>query len=163
MIRFLLKSVIWLSLAFLIMPRILGPQADTPTKKPAAVTTPGTPRASVESNAPANISANAQSGQISAALAAGQAAAELGSFCLKNPDLCEAGRSALSSIGSEALKGSGSVLEYLSDRFGDKISAIPVSQSNNIVTGAIANTSKLLPKQSIPVPTWRDDMLKSRP
>jgi len=96
MIRFLIKSAFWLTLAFLVMPRIFpADKQNTPQEKPAMT---GTRR---------------EPDSIDQLLANGKTAVELGK-------LCQNGTSLVSSAGSGLLEGSRVALEYLSDRFGTK-------------------------------------------
>jgi hypothetical protein len=103
MIRFLIKSAIWLSLAFMVMPHFFpADQENTSTKNSAPVQT------------------KAEPDSIDQLLNNGKTALELGKLCVNNPALCENGASVLSSAASGVLERSGGVLEYLSDRFGTK-------------------------------------------
>ena len=103
MIRFLLKSVFWLSLAFIVMPRFFpADEQSKPQEKPAIAETKREPDS------------------IDQLLANGKTAVELGKLCIENPSFCQNGTSLVSSAGSGLLEGSRAALEYLSDRFGTK-------------------------------------------
>ncbi|MBB5703726.1 hypothetical protein FHS76_003636 [Ochrobactrum daejeonense] len=103
MIRFLLKSVFWLSLAFIVMPRLFPTDQENGPSEKAAPT-----------------EAARKPDSIDQLLANGKTAVEIGKLCLDNPSFCESGTSVVSNAGSGLLEGSRVVLEYLSDRFGSK-------------------------------------------
>ncbi|RQP20698.1 MAG: hypothetical protein EAS49_02395, partial [Brucella intermedia] len=76
MIRFLIKSAFWLTLAFLVMPRIFpADEQNTPQEKPAMT---GTRR---------------EPDSIDQLLANGKTAVELGKLCIDNPSFCQNGTS----------------------------------------------------------------------
>lgn len=156
MIRFFIKSAFWLSLAFIVMPRIFGPLADN-------ATTPSAPSASNRSVA-ANNKVTNQDNQLASLVSAGKSVAEIGSFCIKNAELCETGRSALATVGTEALKGSGTVLDYLSQKFGEAGPAASVANTvksnHSPVTAAIAAVGQTMQASAIPIPTWRAEALQ---
>lgn len=152
MIRFLIKSVFWLSLAFIVMPRFFpAEQENKVAEKPAAVTKP--------QSAP---------GAVDQLLANGKTAIEIGKLCMDNPSFCENGTSLISSAGSGLLKGSGQMLDYLSQRFGNKKDAPaepqpgtekPEMTVSEILSGQqdpqIGNVS------NIPIPTSRAAALRA--
>ncbi|ERM00057.1 hypothetical protein Q644_07295 [Brucella intermedia 229E] len=139
MIRFLIKSAFWLTLAFLVMPRIFPPadKQNTPPQEKPAMT--GTRR---------------EPDSIDQLLANGKTAVELGKLCIDNPSFCQNGTSLVSSAGSGLLEGSRVALEYLSDRFGTKpqppAKAEPAA-SPPAVQGATG----------IPIPTPREEALRA--
>lgn len=102
MIRFLVKSAIWLSLAFLIMPHFMPNEAENASSKSDITNSvPSTPD------------------EIEKLIAGGKTAMEVGRFCLENPEICESGQSALKITGGRLLENSGALLGYLSDHFGN--------------------------------------------
>lgn len=136
MIRFLLKSVFWLSLAFIVMPRFFAAdEQNKPQEKPAIAETKREPDS------------------IDQLLANGKTAVELGKLCIDNPSFCQNGTSLVSSAGSGLLEGSRAALEYLSDRFGTK----PPSPAK-------AEPAAAEPVQAatgIPIPTSREEALRA--
>lgn len=133
MIRFLIKSVFWLGLAFIVMPRLLPTDA---AKTPAPV----------QSSAPAKAEPDA----VDKLLANGRTAVEIGKLCVDNPEFCKQGTSFISGAASELLQGSGTMLDYLSARFGGKQQV------------AEEPAAKEEPAQSaIPVPTSRESALRA--
>lgn len=156
MIRFFIKSAFWLSLAFIVMPRIIGPQADI-------ATAPSSPSQSNRSVASNNAASN-QDNQLASLVSAGKSVAEIGSFCIKNAELCETGRSALATVGTEALKGSGTVLDYLSQKFGEASPAATVvttvKSDHLTTTTAIPVVGQTVQASAIPIPTWRAEALQ---
>jgi hypothetical protein len=136
MIRFLLKSVFWLSLAFIVMPRFFpADEQSKPQEKPAIAETKREPDS------------------IDQLLANGKTAVELGKLCIDNPSFCQNGTSLVSSAGSGLLEGSRAALEYLSDRFGTKpqppASVEPVA------------TAPMQAAIGIPIPTSREEALRA--
>lgn len=139
MIRFLIKSVFWLSLAFIVMPQVF------PT---------GKENASSENAAP--VDGMVKPDSIDQLLANGKTALELGKLCANNPAFCENGTSLLSGTASGMLQRSGSILEYLSDRFGTK----PETPSSIIVKEEpTVEPSRKFP-QTVPIPTPRASALR---
>ena len=141
MIRFLIKSAIWLSLAFMVMPHFFpADQENTSTKNSAPVQT------------------KAEPDSINQLLNNGKTALELGKLCVNNPALCENGASVLSSAASGVLERSGGVLEYLSNRFGTKPqTAVPVTVTQDTTTEQ--PTKSVL--HAIPIPTPRAEALRA--
>ncbi|MBR7653030.1 hypothetical protein KCX83_11935 [Brucella oryzae] len=136
MIRFLLKSVFWLSLAFIVMPRIFpADEQSKPQEKPAIAETKREPDS------------------IDQLLANGKTAVELGKLCIDNPSFCQNGTSLVSSAGSGLLEGSRAALEYLSDRFGTK------PQPPAKVEPAAAEPAQT--GTGIPIPTSRKEALRA--
>ncbi|MGU3574742.1 DUF5330 domain-containing protein [Brucellaceae bacterium C25G] len=127
MIRFIIKSVFWLSLAFIVMPKILSNDADQARHSSAAIKLP--PQEKIDD-----------------IIAAGQTAAEVGGFCFKNPDLCSQGQQILSATGSGILDGSGKVLEFLSNQFGTgEVKEISTQTENSKFKNQSANQTVPLP------------------
>ncbi|MDR6431498.1 hypothetical protein [Brucella pseudogrignonensis] len=138
MIRFLIKSAIWLSLAFMIMPHFFpADEENTTTQKPVGATSQNEP------------------GQIDQLLSNGKTALELGKLCVNNPSLCENGASFLSSATSGAVERTGGVLEYLSDRFGTK----PPNGTPASPEPMAQPTQHTISK--IPIPTPRAEALRA--
>ena len=136
MIRFLLKSAFWLTLAFLVMPRIFSAdEQNKPQEKPAIAETKQEPDS------------------IGQLLANGKTAVELGKLCIDNPSFCQNGTSLISSVGSGLLEGSRVALEYLSDRFGTKPQP-PAKAEPAASEPAQAATG-------IPIPTSREEALRA--
>ncbi len=152
MIRFLIKSVFWLSLAFIVMPRFFpAEQENKVAEKPAAVTEP--------QSAP---------GAVDQLLANGKTAIEIGKLCMDNPSFCENGTSLISSAGSGLLKGSGQMLDYLSQRFGNKKDA--PAEPQPVTEKPETTVSEILSGQhdpqignvgNIPIPTSRAAALRA--
>ena len=135
MIRFLLKSAFWLSLAFIVMPHFFpADEQSEPLDKPALVETRREPDS------------------IDQLLANGKTAVELGKLCIDNPSFCQNGTSLISSAGSGLLEGSRTALEYLSDRFSAKPQ--PPAQAKPITAAQQTTTS-------IPIPTSREEALRT--
>lgn len=144
MIRFLIKSAIWLSLAFMIMPHFFpADEENTPAQKQIS---------------PAS---DAKPDPVDQLLSNGKTALELGKLCVNNPTLCENGASFLSSAASGVMERSGSVLEYLSDRFGSR----PQNTAPAITDTAVKQPAPLQPAQhsafKIPIPTPRAQALRA--
>jgi len=134
MIRFLVKSAIWLSLAFLIMPHFMADEAENVSSKPdIANSTPST------------------SDEIGKLIAGGKTAMEVGKFCMDNPTICENGQSALKTSAGQLLENSGALLGFLSDHFG---------HSDKMPTASIPETLPEKP-QFIPVPTPRESIINN--
>lgn len=143
MIRFLIKSAIWLSLAFMVMPHFFpADEGKTPEKNAASVQTKGEP------------------GSVDQLLANGKTALEIGKLCVNNPSFCETGTSFLSSAASGIVERSGGMLEYLSDRFGTKQPptdpVIPVVTKNELPAGPTQSSSHI-----VPIPTPRSEALRA--
>ncbi len=135
MIRFLLKSVFWLSLAFIVMPHIFpADEQNKPQEKPAAET-------------------KREPDSIDQLLANGKTAVELGKLCIDNPSFCQNGTSLVSSAGSGLLEGSRAALEYLSDRFGTKPQ--PPAKVEPAATAPVQAAI------GIPIPTSREEALRA--
>lgn len=140
MIRFLIKSAIWLSLAFLVMPHFF--RADE--------TNTG-----VDKNT--TIAAKTEPDSVDHLLSNGKTALEIGKLCVNNPSLCENGASFLSSAASGVLERSGGVLEYLSDRFGTKPqTAAPIVAKQEAPVQPAQPTLV-----RIPIPTPRAEALRA--
>ncbi|MFS2326210.1 hypothetical protein U2P60_12485 [Brucella sp. H1_1004] len=144
MIRFLIKSAIWLSLAFLIMPHFFpADDENTPAQKPVSATSKTEPD------------------QIDQLLSNGKTALELGKLCVNNPSLCENGASFLSNAASGAMERTGGVLEYLSDRFGTK----PPNETPAAPEPMAPQQVSVQPAQhaisKIPIPTPRAEVLRA--
>jgi len=136
MIRFLIKSAFWLTLAFIVMPRFFPADEQTkPQEKPAIAGT------------------NQEPDSIGQLLANGKTAVELGKLCIDNPSFCQNGTSLVSSAGSGLLEGSRVALEYLSDRFGTKPQP-PAKAEPAAVQPVQAATG-------IPIPTSREEALRA--
>lgn len=94
--RFLLKCIFWLGGVFLLMPGIMGKQADNPASQPqsnrAVQTTPQTPP---DQNAPADL--------VEQWLQAGKTLQEISTFCDRTPALCMAGKATAQQAGEQAL------------------------------------------------------------
>jgi hypothetical protein len=148
MIRFLIKSVFWLSLAFIVMPRFFpAEQENKSAEKPVAVSqTRGEPQGT----------ANGERSTVDQLLA--------------NPSFCENGTSLISSAGSGLLKGSGQMLDYLSQRFGNKketpaeaqpatVAEKPEMTVSEILSGE--NTPQPAGLSNIPIPTSRAAALRA--
>ncbi|MCX2695976.1 MULTISPECIES: hypothetical protein [Ochrobactrum] len=141
MIRFLIKSVFWLSLAFIVMPHFFPADKENTSSKNAA-----------------SVEAMAKPDSINQLLANGKTALEVGKLCANNPALCENGTSLLSSAASGILHRSGSILEYLSDRIGTKheIPAATVTKQEPLTEPSKTSL------QTIPVPTPRASALRAQ-
>jgi len=152
MISFLIKSAIWLSLAFIVMPRFFPAEKENKSaEKPAAVAeTRGEPST------------------VDQLLANGKTAIEIGKLCMNNPTFCENGTSMISSAGSGLLKGSGQMLDYLSQRFGNKSEAPadpqPATEKPETTVSEILS-EQAAPQTSglnnIPIPTSRAAALRA--
>jgi hypothetical protein len=162
MIRFLIKSVFWLSLAFIVMPRFFpAEQENKSAEKPVAVSqTRGEPQGT----------ANGERSTVDQLLANGKTAIEIGKLCVDNPSFCENGTSLISSAGSGLLKGSGQMLDYLSQRFGKKketpaeaqpatVAEKPEMTVSEILSGE--NTPQPAGLSNIPIPTSRAAALRA--
>ncbi len=136
MIRFLIKSAFWLSLAFIVMPHFFpADKEDT------------APKTSV------SIEAKAKPDSVDQLLANGKTALEIGKLCLNNPAFCENGTSLLSSAASGIMQRSGSLLAYLSERFGTKQELpAPVVAKPELPQNSL---------QTIPIPTPRASALRA--
>ncbi|GAA5540284.1 hypothetical protein D8666_00150 [Ochrobactrum soli] len=154
MIRFLIKSAIWLSLAFIVMPRFFpAEQENKSAEKPAAIAeTRGEPST------------------VDQLLANGKTAIEIGKLCMNNPSFCENGTSMISSAGSGLLKGSGQMLDYLSQRFGNKSETPADPQPVAVAEKPETTVSEILSEQAapqtsglinIPIPTSRAAALRA--
>lgn len=94
--RFLLKCIFWLGGVFLLMPGIMGKQADNPASQPQnnrAVQT--TPQTQPDQNAPADL--------VEQWLQAGKTLQEISTFCDRNPAICMAGKATAQQAGEQAL------------------------------------------------------------
>ncbi|MBX8801005.1 DUF5330 domain-containing protein [Ochrobactrum sp. MR28] len=94
--RFLLKCIFWLGGVFLLMPGIMGKQADNPASPPQssrAVQT--TPQTQPDQNAPADL--------VEQWLQAGKTLQEISTFCDRNPAICMAGKATAQQAGEQAL------------------------------------------------------------
>ncbi|MCL7999351.1 hypothetical protein M8994_13965 [Brucella sp. 21LCYQ03] len=143
MIRFLIKSAIWLSLAFMIMPHFFpADEENTTAQKPAIAASKTEPD------------------PIDQLLSNGKTALELGKLCVNNPSFCENGASFLSSAASGAMERTGGVLEYLNDRFGTK----PPTATPTLPEPAVPQQVSAQPTQhtipKIPIPTSRAEALR---
>ncbi len=136
MIRFLIKCVFWLSLAFIVMPRFFPVHDEETLAQETAKQTGQTPQT------------------MDQWLAHGKTAIEIGKLCIDNPAFCEKGTSLATSAGSGLLKSSGAVLDYLSQRFGEKKTE-PSPES--LATPA---SSKPDAAHGIPLPTPREEALR---
>lgn len=110
MIRFLVKSAIWLSLAFLIMPHFMPVETENASSK-----------SDIANSFPST------SDEIEKLIAGGKTAMELGKYCMENPAICESGQSALKTTAGKLLENSGALLDYFSDQFGPAETAPPPS------------------------------------
>ncbi|WP_139975461.1 MULTISPECIES: hypothetical protein [Brucella/Ochrobactrum group] len=136
MIRFLIKSVFWLSLAFIVMPRFFpADEQSKPQEKPITAETKREPDS------------------IDQLLANGKTAVELGKLCIDNPSFCQKGTSLVSSAGSGLLEGSRAALEYLNDRFGSKSQPLAKVEPTTATPAQITI--------GIPIPTSRDAALRA--
>ncbi|WP_273725551.1 hypothetical protein [Brucella gallinifaecis] len=145
MIRFLIKSAIWLSLAFMIMPHFF-------------------PADEENAHAPKQLdsTSNANPNSVDEMFSNGKTALELGKFCVNNPSLCENGASFLSSTASRAMERSGNVLDYLSDRFGKKPpNAAPATAQSTVKQEAASQPNHSFISK-IPIPTPRAEGLRAR-
>ncbi|MBV2142629.1 hypothetical protein KUG47_03830 [Falsochrobactrum sp. TDYN1] len=118
MIRFVLKSAFWLSLAFLIMPHFLPAEPESETQQQAAP-----------------VEGKTERDQIGDLLASGKTAVEIGKLCIDNPPLCEGGQSFLASTGRQLLANSGAMLDYLSSHFSStqKQTALPAPTKREFI------------------------------
>ena len=94
--RFLLKCIFWLGGVFLLMPGIMGKQADNPASPPQssrAVQT--TSQTQPDQNAPADL--------VEQWLPAGKTLQEISTFCDRNPAICMAGKATAQQAGEQAL------------------------------------------------------------
>lgn len=136
MIRFLIKSAFWLTLAFIVMPRFFpADEQNKPQQKPAIA------------------EAKREPDSIDQLLANGKTAVELGKLCIDNPSFCQHGTSLVSSAGSGLLEGSRAALEYLSDHFGTKPQP-PAKMEMEAAPPTQAATG-------IPIPTSREEALRA--
>lgn len=130
MIRFILKSVFWLSLAFIVMPKILNHNTDNNAQREnARISLP--PKDKIDD-----------------IITASQTAAEVGGFCYNNPALCIEGKNILSAAGSGLLDSSGKLLDFLSDQFrGEKAQETPARMDATHHSSQPATNSAPLPRQ----------------
>lgn len=94
--RFLLKCIFWLGGVFLLMPGILGKQADNPASQPRsnrAAQAP--PQTQPDQNTPADL--------VEQWLQAGKTLQEISTFCDRNPAICMAGKATAQQAGEQAL------------------------------------------------------------
>ncbi len=94
--RFLLKCIFWLGGVFLLMPGIMGKQADNPVSQPQnnrAVQSTSQPQP--DQNAPADL--------VEQWLQAGKTLQEISTFCDRNPAICMAGKATAQQAGEQAL------------------------------------------------------------
>ncbi|MEN3396095.1 hypothetical protein ABC425_04830 [Brucella melitensis] len=141
MIRFLLKSAFWLSLAFIAEPHFFPADQENKAQE------------NKPHEKPAHEQAKQEPSSIEQILANGKTAVEIGKLCMDNPSFCKSGTSLVSSAGSGFLEGSRVMLEYLSARFGAK-KETPVQERP-----AAAETISV--KSQIPVPTPREEALRA--
>ncbi|MFK4818869.1 hypothetical protein ACI0FS_01605 [Ochrobactrum quorumnocens] len=141
MIRFLIKSVIWLSLAFMVMPHFFPADEETPPQK-------------------APVQAKGEPDSVDQLLANGKTALEIGKLCVNNPSFCENGTSILSNAASGMLERSGGILEYLSDRFGAKQQA-PLPDEPIIAKNELPAEPTQSPSHVVPIPTPRSVALRT--
>lgn len=144
MIRFLIKSVFWLSLAFIVMPQLFpaGNENTSSQHKDA-------------------VREKSDSETVEQMLANGKTALEIGKLCINNPAICENGTSLVSSAASGMLERSGSILEFLSDRFGNKPpDTAPITPEPPLKQQA---SIEVLPQSlsKIPIPTPRAEALRA--
>lgn len=139
MIRFLIKSAIWLSLAFMIMPHFFpADEENTPVQEQPSTASSTKPDS------------------VNQLLASGKTALELGKLCVNNPSFCESGASFLSGAASGAMEHTGGVLEYLSERFGTQPSIkAPADEQQVAAQPEINSVSK------IPIPIPRSEALRA--
>ncbi|RBO98704.1 DUF5330 domain-containing protein [Pseudochrobactrum asaccharolyticum] len=134
--RFLLKCIFWLGGVFLLMPGIMGKQADNPALQPQssrAVQT--TPQTQPDQNAPADL--------VEQWLQAGKTLQEISTFCDRNPAICMAGKATAQQAGEQALL-------RAKDALGSFSTPAPVAQQQPVQSPA---TQSVLVR--IPVPTPR--------
>ena len=143
MIRFLIKSAIWLSLAFMVMPHFFPAESENTSTKNAST-----------------VQAKAEPGSVDQLLANGKTALEIGKLCVNNPAFCENGTSFISSAASGMLERSGGILGYLSDRFGTKQQA-PTPHTPVIAKQALSADPTHSSLQSVPIPTPRAEALRA--
>lgn len=111
MIRFLLKSAFWLSLAFIAVPHFFPADQENKAQE------------NKPHEKPAHEQAKQEPSSIEQILANGKTAVEIGKLCMDNPSFCKSGTSLVSSAGSGFLEGSRVMLEYLSARLAPKRNA----------------------------------------
>ncbi|MCG7675745.1 hypothetical protein CJU93_05975 [Brucella melitensis] len=140
MIRFLLKSAFWLSLAFIAVPHFFPADQENKAQE------------NKPHEKPAHEQAKQEPSSIEQILANGKTAVEIGKLCMDNPSFCKSGTSLVSSAGSGFLEGSRVMLEYLSARGAKK--ETPVQERP-----AAAETISV--KSQIPVPTPREEALRA--
>ena len=144
MIRFLIKSAIWLSLAFMIMPHFFpADEENTPAQKQI------------------DAASNTKPDQIEQLLSNGKTALELSKICVNNPSLCEHGVSFLSSAASGAMERTGGVLEYLSDRFGTKPPTATLASPEPTIPQQVSIQQNQTAISKIPIPTPRAEGLRA--
>ncbi len=134
--RFLLKCIFWLGGVFLLMPGIMGKQADNPALQPQssrAVQT--TPQTQPDQNAPADL--------VEQWLQAGKTLQEISTFCDRNPAICMAGKATAQQAGEQALL-------RAKDALGNFSTPAPAAQQQPVQSPA---TQSVLVR--IPVPTPR--------
>ena len=141
MIRFLIKSAIWLTLAFMVMPHFFPADEKTTPQKASA-------------------QAKGEPDSVDQLLANGKTALEIGKLCVNNPSFCENGTSFLSSAASGMLERSGGILEYLSDRFGTKQQSsdpvVPIVAKQELPAEPTSSSSHI-----VPIPTPRSVALRT--
>ncbi|HWT62925.1 MAG TPA: hypothetical protein VN150_10110 [Ochrobactrum sp.] len=142
MIRFLIKSAIWLSLAFMVMPHFFPADQEKTSEKNVA-----------------SVQAKGEPDSVDQLLANGKTALEIGKLCVNNPSFCENGTSILSGAASGVLERSGGILEYLSDRFGTKQQA-PVPDEPVVAKNELPAEPVPSPSHSVPIPTPRSVALR---
>ncbi|MFK4824108.1 DUF5330 domain-containing protein [Paenochrobactrum sp. BZR 588] len=130
MIRFIIKSVFWLSLAFIVMPKIINTDTDQTQRQDAAIVLP--PKEKIDG-----------------LIAAGQTAAEVGGFCYSNPQLCIDGKNMLSAAGSGLLNGSSKLLDFLSDQFGSETTQDKTPHTDT------EHSAPTAPDHQVPLPRYR--------
>lgn len=133
MIRFILKSVFWLSLAFIVMPKIINQDSSSTQRADAELALP--PKEKIDD-----------------IVKAGQTAAEIGGFCYNNPGLCAQGKNMLSTAGSGLLSGSGQLLDFLSGQFETEMSGTISTPEKSIEAAPDTEPS---PANSVPLPRQR--------
>ncbi|MFD1197659.1 hypothetical protein ACFQ3K_04865 [Brucella gallinifaecis] len=144
MIRFLIKSAIWLSLAFMIMPQFFPADGENTSsdKEPGSTI-------------------NTKTDAADQILANGKTALEIGKLCINNPALCETGASFLSGAANSAMEQSGGILEYLSERFGAKPSSAPQEGTESALKQQAENQPAQNSVSKIPIPTPRAEALRA--
>ncbi|KXF78293.1 hypothetical protein ATN84_00355 [Paramesorhizobium deserti] len=177
--RFLMKMAFWLTLAFVVLPhtpladlairtddQAAARRSSAPAVVQGSAEAEGRENAGAErapprrSSAPAVVQGSAEAegrenaGALETLFAAQRTLTDLGDFCTRNPSVCEAGSSMLSSLGLQAKDGAHIAHEYLNGQLGGEPAASAIASKLDALRAKMPETPKH--GESIPVPTSRD-------